>query len=92
MRFPLCSLATTSAKLQDFIKRSAVLNELVNEGFDLQLKPPNARSAFAPKKHALVEGVLDDGLVPRDKRRRLCKDDKVPHVTVEQLVESIYNT
>ena len=74
------------------MQRSTVLKQLVNEGVELQLKQPNDRGSFAFKKHALVEGVLDDSIVPRDKRRRLCKDDKVPHVTVEQLVESIYNT
>ena len=91
MRFPLCSLATTTIELQAFMQRSSVLKQLVNEGLELQLKPPNARMSFTPQKHALVPGVLDDGVVPRDKRRRLCEDDNVPHVTVQQLVEIIHN-
>ena len=73
------------------MQHSNVLRQLVSKWVELQLKPPSDRGSFAPQKHALVERVRDNGVVPRDKRRRLCRDDKVPHLTVQEAVDSIYS-
>ena len=74
VRFPLIdSLLTPSRELKELKTRSAVVAELWEEAIEAQF-----RGAFTGKKHRLIPGVSIDDLVPRNKRRKMCKDDKVP--------------
>ena len=58
---------------------SLVISELLQEAIKLQYETnPQARERFTPKKHTLIDGVLEGETVPRNKRRRLCTTDVVP--------------
>jgi len=80
VRFPLVPLLPPSAALKALQQRNSVVAELIKEALTLQVKPsvPNI-ACFTPAKHRLFEGVLPGNTehVPRAKRRKLCKDDKV---------------
>ena len=43
-------------------------------------------AAFTPRKHALLEG--EQVTVPRHKRRKLCKDDDVPGVSADDVLNA----
>jgi hypothetical protein len=61
------------------ISGSSVITELLQEAIKLQFEvSKDARENFTPKKHALIDGVLEGDTVPRNKRRRLCLTDQVP--------------
>ena len=78
VRFPLVSLLRPSAALKALQQQNAVVAQLIKEALALQVKPTTAVATFTPTKHQLLEGVLrDTDDVPRAKRRKLCKDDKV---------------
>ena len=81
VRFPLVSLLRPSAALKRLQQGNAVA-QLIKEALALQVKPASAVATFVPTRHRLVEGVLPDDTddVPRAKRRKYCKDDKVAAV------------
>ena len=82
VRFPLVSLLRPSAALKRLQQGNAVVAELIKEALALQVKPVSAVATFVPTRHRLIEGVLPDDTddVPRAKRRKYCKDDKVAAV------------
>lgn len=82
VRFPLVSLLRPSAALKRLQQGNAVVAQLIKEALALQVKPASAVATFVPTRHRLIEGVLPDDTddVPRAKRRKYCKDDKVAAV------------
>jgi len=100
VRFPLIrSLTTPSQDLKTLLQVSSILPALVKEALDLQLTPLNKRKradgwrTFTPQKFALIEGVLEEETVPRNKRRRLCTNDEVPCLDpAQQLYSAVFQT
>jgi len=100
VRFPLIrSLTTPSQDFKSLLQASSILPALVKEALQLQLIPLNKRKrekcwgTFTPQKFALIEGVLEKETVPRNKRRRLCYEDKVPCLDpAQQLYSAMFQT
>ena len=82
VRFPLVSHQSPSDALRRLQQGNAVVSQLIKEAISLQVKSVSAVASFVPTKHRLIEGVLPDhtDYVPRAKRRKYCKDDKVESV------------
>lgn len=85
VRFPLVNLLSSPIAELKVLQKcstdsgSSVITELVQEAIKLQLETnPQTRKRFTPKKHTLIDGVLEGETEPRNKRRRLCKTDVVP--------------
>lgn len=92
VRFPLVtSLITPSLELKQLKKKSRVVKELWQEAIMLQgQQGGGGGNAFSGTKHPLISGVLEGDLeVPRNKRRRLCKDDEVPHINLIEVLERV---
>jgi len=100
VRFPLIrSLTSPSPELRALLQASSILPALVKEALQLQLTPLNKRKrekcwcTFTPQKFALIEGVLEEETVPRNKRRRLCYEDEVPCLDpAQQLFSAVFQT
>ena len=88
-------------RLGRLVQRSTVVKALVHEALVLQQQVcaaaaaanPSAKrtkkdvmAAFTPRKHALLEG--EQVTVPRHKRRKLCKDDDVPGVSADDVLNA----
>ena len=87
VRFPLVSLLPPSPALKDLKERNQVVAALMKEALKLQLQPEAAHAIFTPAKHPLLDGVLaSDATVPRAKRRKLCKGDKVVRMDEDALM------
>ena len=57
------------------------------QALKLQLQPEAFQATFTPAKHPLLDGVLDsDATVPRAKRRKMCKGDKVVRMDEDALM------
>lgn len=96
VRFPLIPLFTSpSPELKTLLQVSTILPALVKEALKLQSTPLNKRKredgwcTFAPQKFALIEGVLEEETVPRNKRRHLCTKDEVPCLDPAQQLYSV---
>ena len=89
VRFPLVSMLSPSDELKALKQRSAVVAELVREALELQLTPGEVE-AFTPAKHPLFDGVMTDAEtpVPRAKRRKLNREDKVPEITSAEILSA----
>jgi len=104
VRFPLVRVCPADPSIKErlgrLVQRSTVVKALVHEALALQQQigvaaaaanPSAERSkkevmaAFTPRKHALLEG---EQVVPRHKRRKLCKDDDVPGVSADDVLNA----
>ena len=95
----ICSLTLPSPELKALLQASSILPALVKEALELQLTPLNKRKredgwgTFTPQKFALIEGVLEEETVPRNKRRLFCIHDKVPCLDpAQQLYSAVFQT
>ena len=87
VRFPLVSLLPPSPALSELKGRNQVVAALMKEALKLQMQPEAAHASFTPAKHPLLDGVLaNDETVPRAKRRKLCKGDKVVRMDEDALL------
>ena len=100
VRFPFIrSLTSPSPELKALIQASSILPALVKEALELQLTSLNKRKREkgwcedTPQKFALIEGVLKEETVPRNKRRRSCYKDEVPCLDpAQQLYNAVFQT
>ena len=93
VRFPLVPMFKRSDELNSLMERSPVVEALVKEALNLQLKKIEPHRVA---KHKLIEGTLpppdsddsdDEGVeVPRAKRRKYCTEDKVPEANAETFI------
>ena len=87
VRWPLVSLVQLKAPLKALMKRCPVVKELVEEAIGLQMKP-GAEHSFTPKRHRLMDGS-EDTEVPRHKKRKFCRGDKVQALDASSLVAAL---